>query len=87
MRIIKAASRYETISGSPIQFTETCKDERGNDKVIFQGTTSEELIDIIIDRKRHINQDVYCPYIKEAISLLKEARRNIELGYKHKPKY
>lgn len=81
MNIVKAPHRYISESGLPIQFTEYCIDDKGNERIIFKGLTDEELIDILTHRLTYINDDK-CPNIENAVRCLKEARRNIECSNK-----
>ena len=87
MKVIKPPYRYESKSGLPIQFTETCKDDKHKDQIIFEGLSDEELIDILIHRIKYINNDRNCQYLKETLFCLNDAKRNIEKSCLNKNNY
>lgn len=77
-RCIDPAHRYRLAGDQVLQFLKKQRNDDGNFVLTRNGTTNEELIEVLLDRLRTINAQVPCRENSLAITKLEEANHWLE---------
>lgn len=62
MKVIVPGHTYELSDGSRVQFI-----KRGDDGEMIPGTTNEELLDVLVDRTKYLDQTHPCDENKKGV--------------------